>query len=95
LEGLFLLDKRMNDVELIEPAQRPDPKLACPPCPEEPIAAAITVYSRRETDESYEGVISCEGDLRIINCPDDIQWIVQRLSGGQGETSHSIGRVTL
>jgi hypothetical protein len=53
------------------------------PSREGPTAAPITVYSRRETDESYQGAISREGDLRIVNCRDDIQWIVQRLSGGQ------------
>jgi hypothetical protein len=30
------------------------------------IAAPITVYSRRETDERYDGVVSREGDLRIV-----------------------------
>jgi hypothetical protein len=28
-------------------------------------------------------VISREGDLRIVDCRDDIQWIVQRLTGGR------------
>jgi hypothetical protein len=28
-------------------------------------------------------VISREGDLRIVNCRDDIQWIIQRFNGGQ------------
>jgi hypothetical protein len=80
----------MNDLELIarahasiEPAQRPEPSPVSQPYPEEAIAAPITVYSRRETDESYEGVVSREGDLRIVNCRDDIQWIVQWLRGGQ------------
>src|SRR4030095_13558045 len=45
--------------------------------------APATVYGRQESDESYEGVISREGDLRIVNCRDDIQWIVQRLTGGR------------
>ena len=49
----------------------------------EPIAAPITVYSRRETDEHYEGVISRNGDLRIVNCPNNLQWIAQRFNGGQ------------
>ena len=43
------------------------------PYPELPSAAPITVYGRRETDEDYEGVIARHGDLRIVNCPDDIQ----------------------
>jgi hypothetical protein len=54
-----------------------------PNLPEAPIAAPITVNSRRETDESYEGVISREGDLQSVNCPDDIQWIIQRFNRGQ------------
>jgi hypothetical protein len=53
------------------------------PATEEVIEAPITVYSRRETDESYEGVIARDEDLRIVNCPDDLQWIVQRFTGGQ------------
>jgi hypothetical protein len=90
LSRAFYLEQPMNDLELIarahasiEPAQRPEPSPVSQPYPEEAIAAPITVCSRRETDESYEGVISRAGDLRIVNCPDDIQWIVQRLSGGQ------------
>jgi hypothetical protein len=51
--------------------------------PEEETPAPATVYGRQESDESYEGVISREGDLRIVNCRDDIQWIVQRLTGGR------------
>jgi len=50
-------------------------------------AAPITVDSRRETDENYKGIISREGDLRIVNCPDDLQWIVQRFKGGQWRNS--------
>jgi hypothetical protein len=45
--------------------------------------APATVYGRQESDESYEGVICREGDLRIVNCRDDIQWIAQRLTGGR------------
>ena len=45
--------------------------------------APATVYSRRETDQNYEGVVSRDGDLRIVNCRDDIQWIAQRLTGGR------------
>jgi hypothetical protein len=70
----------MNDLEaahIVEPAP------TSPPSPEEAIAAPITVYSRRETDEGYEGVIVRDGDLRIVNCLDDIQWIAQRFTGGQ------------
>jgi hypothetical protein len=51
--------------------------------PEEETPAAATVYGRQESDESYEGAISREGDLGIVNCPDDIQWIAQRLTGGR------------
>jgi hypothetical protein len=70
----------MNDLEA---AHSVEPAPTSPPSPEEAIAAPITVYSRRETDEAYEGVIARSGDLRIVNCPDDIQWIVQRFTGGQ------------
>jgi hypothetical protein len=50
---------------------------------EEETPAPATVYGRQESDENYDGVISREGDLRIVNCRDDIQWIVQRLTGGR------------
>jgi len=53
------------------------------PLQEEDTPAPATVYGRQESDESYEGVISREGDLRIVNCPDDIQWIAQRRTGGR------------
>jgi hypothetical protein len=29
-------------------------------------SASITVYSCRETEENYDGVVSREGDLRIV-----------------------------
>ena len=70
----------MNDLEA---AHSVEPAPTSPPSPEEAIAAPITVYSRRETDEGYEGVIVRDGDLRIVNCLDDIQWIAQRFTGGQ------------
>ena len=50
---------------------------------EDETSAPITVYSRRETDERYKGVISRDENLRIINCPNDLQWIVQCFKGGQ------------
>jgi hypothetical protein len=63
------------------------------PCRDTQTAPA-TVYGRQESDESYEGVISREGDLRIVNCPDDIQWIAQRLTGGRwrNKSFHRIRR---
>jgi hypothetical protein len=56
---------------------------------EEETPAPATVYGRQESDESYEGVISREGDLRIVNCRDDIQWIAQRLTGGRRTVAQS------
>ena len=53
------------------------------PLQEEDTPAPATVYGRQESHESYEGVTSREGDLRIVNCPDDIQWIAQRRTGGR------------
>ena len=50
---------------------------------EEETPAPATVYGLQESHESYEGVTSREGDLRIVNCPDDIQWIAQRLTGAR------------
>jgi hypothetical protein len=46
-------------------------------------------------------VIVRDGDLRIINCLDDIQWIAQRFTGGQwrNKSFHrsrlSLGRVLI
>ena len=51
--------------------------------PQGETAAPIMVYSRREADENYKGIIAREGGLRIVNCPDDLQWIVQCFKGGQ------------
>ena len=73
-----LVEKR-----LLEPAHSPEDGLDSANYQQIEIAAPITVYSRRETDENYSGVISREADLRIVNCPDDFQWIVQRFKGGQ------------
>jgi hypothetical protein len=53
------------------------------PPKEDKTPAPATVYGRQESDENYKGVISREGDLRIVNCPDDIQWIAQRRTGGR------------
>jgi hypothetical protein len=62
-------------------AHSPEPQQASATQEETP--APITVYGRRGTDESYEGVIGREADLRIVDCKDGIQWIVQRFTGGQ------------
>jgi hypothetical protein len=67
----------------LEPAHNPETKPDSSSTPRNEIAASITVYSRRETDENYKGVIAGEGGLRIVNCPDDLQWIVQCFEGGQ------------
>ena len=62
---------------------RPEPREESQSCPEKETPAPATVYGRQESHESYEGVTSREGDLRIVNCPDDIQWIAQRRTGGR------------
>ena len=67
----------------LEPAHSREPELDSSKSPQGEIAAPITVYSRRETDENYKGVTAREGELRIVNCSDDLQWIVQRFKGGQ------------
>jgi hypothetical protein len=73
-----LVDKYAPD-----PAHSPEPELDSSNPPQSEIAAPITVYSRRETDKNYKGVIAREGELRIVNCPADIQWIMQCFKGGQ------------
>ena len=72
---------------LLEHAHGPEPRLDSSKSAQAEIAAPITVYGRRETDENYKGIISRKGDLRIVNCPDDLQWIVQRFKGGQWRNS--------
>ena len=37
--------------------------------------------THRETDESYRGVVACCDSVRVITCPDNLQWIIQRRSG--------------
>jgi len=64
-------------------AHSPEPQQDPSSATQEETPAPITVYGRRETDESYEGVIGREADLRIVDCKDGIQWIVQRFTGGQ------------
>jgi hypothetical protein len=56
----------------LNPAHSPEPGLDSLTTPRAEMAAPITVYSRRETDGSYKGVISRDGNLRIVNCPDDL-----------------------
>ena len=51
---------------LSECAHSPEARLESANYPRVEIAAPITVYSRRETDERYDGVVSREGDLRIV-----------------------------
>jgi hypothetical protein len=68
---------------LIEHAHSPETGLDSTNYPQIEIAAPITVDSRRETDENYKGIIACEGELRIVKCPNDLQWIVQCFKGGQ------------
>ena len=53
----------MND---LEPAHTVELVPTSSPFSVDAIAAPITVYSRRETDERYDGVVSREGDLRIV-----------------------------
>jgi hypothetical protein len=38
---------------------------------------------RWEEDDGYSAVVVRSGDTRVINCKDDIHWIVQRLSRGR------------
>ena len=63
-----LVEKR-----LLERAHSPEPRLDSPNYTRGEIAPPITVYSRRETDENYNGVIAREAELRIVKCPDDLQ----------------------
>jgi hypothetical protein len=80
LSRVFLLGEAMND---LESGYSLAPCRDTQPLQEEETPAPATVYSRRETHENYDGVVSREGDLRIVNCSNDIQWIAQRLTGGR------------
>lgn len=43
-----------------------------------------SVASSRETADNYSGVIAYIGsDRRVVNCTDNLQWIVQRHAGGR------------
>jgi len=79
--GLFI--GALNGCSLLEPAHSPAPGLDSLPSPQNEIAAPITVYARGETDENYKGVVAGDGNLRIVHCPYDLQWIVQSFQGGQ------------
>jgi hypothetical protein len=61
------------------------------PPKEDKTPAPATVYGRQESDENYKGVISREGHLRIVNCPDDIQWIASGEPVADDAISRSIG----
>ena len=39
--------------------------------------------SHRETDDAYPCIAKITPTLRVINCKDDMQWIVQVLQGDQ------------
>jgi hypothetical protein len=67
----------------LEPAHSREAESDSSKSPQGEMAAPITVYRRRETDENYKGVIIREGDLRIVNCSYDLQWIFQCFKGGQ------------
>jgi hypothetical protein len=73
----------MDALVVKQRAHSPEAELDSANYPRTEIAAPITVYSRRETDESYTGVIGRERNLRIVNCPDNLQWIAQCFKGGQ------------
>ena len=38
--------------------------------------------SHRETDATYPVVVRVSDKVRVINCKDDLQWIVQKRDGG-------------
>lgn len=53
---------------------------------------SLKTLSSRETDDNYAGVVLQIGPaIRVVSCSDDIQWLVQRRSGGRWRT-HSFVR---
>ena len=77
-----------------------DPPDHCPVSPEVPFAAVRTVSTRlrpREKDDAYPIVARLNERWRVIRCADDIQWILQKHSGGEwrGNSFHRTREVLL
>jgi hypothetical protein len=53
----------------------------------EPFAAPLhlpeALNSHRESDDAYPAVVQLDAKTRVINCRDNIQWILQRKRGDQ------------
>ena len=48
-----------------------------------PCRVPASLVSHREADDSYPGIVMISDKVRVVNCKDDMQWIVQRRSGDQ------------
>ena len=73
--------------EYEETVSETDSSPELPAVPEEPSAAPIHVSapltSHRESDGAYPVVVQLSDKVRVIDCKDGIQWILQRRSGDQ------------
>jgi hypothetical protein len=48
-----------------------------------PAPSGFKSLSAGESDDAYPSAVHIDHQTRVIVCPDGIQWIVQRLQGGQ------------
>ena len=48
-----------------------------------PIGIPASLISHRETDSNYPVLVQVSDKVRVINCKDNLQWIVQRKQGQQ------------
>src|SRR5262245_31588284 len=70
----------------VDAAHTDDQVAPSPDYSETPSAALVAVPARRlglETDESYPAVARLNDRWRVINCRDDLQWILQKRNGDQ------------
>ena len=48
-----------------------------------PIHVSVAVLGHREADDAYPTLVALEGRARVINCKDNMQWVLQRRRGEQ------------
>jgi len=53
--------------------------------PEAPTAVPGRHRSHRETDDAYPTIVVVTNRVRVINCKDDLQWVVQKAHGDKWE----------
>jgi hypothetical protein len=61
----------------------PDPYPTYPEAPSAAKATVLACHSPREKDDAYPTVARLNERWRVICCCDDIQWVLQKHSGGR------------